>query len=602
MLRLWVWAVTLARLGPGNLARVAVYRLALRLGLHPVQRLWAPVAAPPFLRPPAGPQGQRPRNGDWDRSLVWFGWFRQPLPAGPPDWFANPFSAAPQPDATLPWWQIADFGAGDIKGQWELSRFDWVLIWAMAAALGDQAALTRLNGWLADWARANPPFRGPQWKCGQETAFRVIHLATAAWVLGQDDRPEQGLVDLLAAHLCRIAATLPYAVAQQNNHATSEALALFVGGSLLQGRHPQAACWAGKGLRQLERLAQRLILPDGTFSQYSVSYHRLMLDSYALAEAWRRHRALPAFSGPLHLRLCAATDWLWSLTDPATGDAPNIGATDGARLLPITAGALRDFRPSVHLAAALFRGADAFGPGPWTAPLAWLGIPPGQPCARPPGRSHPDGGFDILRIGSTMAVMRVPRFRFRPGHADALHVDLWHDGVNLFRDGGSYSYNAPGADWFASTAAHNTITFDNRDQMPRLGRFLFGAWLRADAREEVRAEGETLVAGAAYTDAQGARHQRRLVLGPRYLICDDVISGRFATACLRWRLVPGDWQAEGHGLRGPGMVMGFVLDGRPVTPSLGITQESRHYGQKVSLPLAFLTVDRPARLRTWVRF
>jgi len=40
-----------------------------------------------------------------------------------------------------------------------------------------------------------------------------------------------------------------------------------------------------------------------------------------------------------------------------------------------------------------------------------------------------------------MALLRYPRFRFRPSHADVLHVDLWVDAVNVLRDGGTFSYH-----------------------------------------------------------------------------------------------------------------------------------------------------------------
>jgi hypothetical protein len=97
-----------------------------------------------------------------------------------------------------------------------------------------------------------------------------------------------------------------YAIGQQNNHGTSEAAALFIGGSFLAGRDPRAASWARKGWRWLEERAATLIERDGSFSQYSVTYHRVMLDTYALAEAWRRHRDLPAFSDRLQARLSSA--------------------------------------------------------------------------------------------------------------------------------------------------------------------------------------------------------------------------------------------------------------------------------------------------------
>jgi hypothetical protein len=593
---------TFARLGLGSIARVATYRLGLNSGRHPVQRLTASVAMPPFFRPCENAGAVAEPNGVWDDRLWWFSWHHAPLTEGPPDWFINPFSEESQPDATRDWWRIPDFGAGDIKGLWELSRFDWVAAWATKAAQGDAAALERLNQWLADWAGRNPPYMGPNWKCGQESSIRVMHLVTAAWILGQARAPESGMVDLVRTHLQRIAPTMSYAIGQQNNHGTSEAAALFIGGSFLAGHDPRAEAWARKGRRWLEERAATLIEPDGSFSQYSVTYHRLMLDTYTLAEAWRRQHGLPAFSARLGARLAAATEWLWAITDAKTGDAPNIGANDGARLMQLTGCDYRDFRPSVQSAAALFCDADAFGPGPWNTPLHWLGVAEGILRPAPRNQSYDDGGYHVLHIGAAMAVLRYPRFRFRPSQADALHLDLWHNGSNLLRDAGTFSYNAEDANWFSGTAAHNTVTFDGRDQMPRLGRFLFGEWLKADAVEPVRDDGVAATAAAAYTDALGARHHREITLTADGLLCRDTISGTFQEACLRWRLAPGEWRLEGDTVRCGTYSIYIEIDGVPITPTLSTTMESRYYQHKAEIPEVSIKVNRPANLSSKVTF
>ena len=595
-------ARTYARLGPTSIARVAAYRLGLKTGRHPVQRLKAPVAQPPFFRAFDTRSPQADPNRAWDDSLRWFGWHSARLPAATPDWFANPFSATAQPDATRDWWRIPDFGSGDIKGLWELSRMDWAVAWATAGACGDTLALERLNLWLADWTDRNPPYKGPNWKCGQEASIRVMHLITAAWVLGQHDNPEAGLINLLRGHMQRIAPTMSYAIGQQNNHGTSEAAALFIGGSFLAGRDLRADAWAHKGRCWLEERAANLIEADGSFSQYSVTYHRLMLDTYSLAEAWRCHRGLPEFSLQLRKRLAVATDWLWAMTDAETGDAPNMGANDGARLLQLADIDYRDFRPSIQLAAALFQGADAFGPGPWAAPLHWLGVADGKPCTKPSSKSFDQGGYHLLRNASAMAVLRYPRFRFRPSQADALHVDLWHDSINVLRDAGTFSYNTAGGEWFASTAAHNTIEFDERDQMPRLGRFLFGDWLKAEAVEPVLDDGVNVSAAAQYTDACGARHHRAVTLSTNSFICVDTISGTFRNALVRWRLAPGDWQKEGDTVRNGNYSISLELDGVPVLPTLGTTLESRYYFNKSEIPEISYKMSGPGSLVTKVSF
>ncbi|QBK30804.1 heparinase II/III family protein [Roseitalea porphyridii] len=593
---------TYARIGPASIARVAAYRLGLMTGWHPALRLSAAVPARPFFRA-SERRGDVPSpNKAWDDALHWFGWYQRPLPSDTPNWFGNPFSETRQPDASRDWWRISDFGAGDIKGLWELSRFNWVLAWSTKAADGDTAALKRMNHWLADWARENPPYKGPNWKCGQEASIRVLHLVASAWALGQDRAPEPGLVDLTAAHLQRIASTISYAIGQQNNHGTSEAAALFIGGSFLSGSDPRAETWARTGRRRLEERAATLIEPDGSFSQYSVTYHRLMLDTYALSEAWRRHRGLPEFSTRLRNRLAAATDWLWSLIDSKSGDAPNIGANDGAHLLQLTGADYRDFRPSVQLAAALFRGADAFGPGPWMKPLRWLEVADGKSIASPHSQSFNHGGYHVLRIGSAMAVLRYPRFRFRPSQADGLHVDLWRDGINLLRDAGTFSYNAEDSEWFSGTAAHNTIEFDGRDQMIRLGRFLFGDWLSAQSVEAVRDDGDAVTAAAAYTDAKGARHHRTITLTADGMLCRDVISGNFREACLRWRLAPGQWQLDDTIIRSGTCSISIEVDGVPMPPTIGATMESRHYHHRAEIPFISVKVNRAATIVTEITF
>jgi hypothetical protein len=593
---------TLARLGAGNIARVALYRAGLRSGRHPVQRLAHPVPQGPFFMAPTPRDGLPAPNRSWAHETLHFGWYRQPLPDGPPDWFANPFSDLPQPDAARDWWRIPDFGAGDIKGLWELSRLDWAVAWGTQAARGDAQALGRLNLWLSDWAARNPPYKGPNWKCGQEASIRVMHLCLVAWLMGQDRQPAPGLVALLVCHLQRVAPTVSYAIGQANNHGTSEAAALFIGGTLLEGHDPRAAHWARKGRRLLEDRAQALIEPDGSFSQYSVTYHRLMLDTYSLAEAWRRHRALPAFSQGLRARLAAAATWLHAMTDAQGGDAPNIGANDGARLMPLTDGGYRDFRASVQLGMALFRGLRAYAAGPWDAAPGWLGIALPGDRATPPSQSFDDGGYHVLRRDGTLAVIRYPRFRFRPGQADALHVDLWHNGRNLLRDAGTFSYNADGAEWFGGTGAHNTVEFDGRDQMPRLGRFLFGDWLVADGVAPLRETDQGLVAAAGYRDRQGAQHHRHLTLGAGRLLCTDRIEGRFATACLRWRLAPGDYVIDGTQVSDANLCLRITSKGAPAHLRLTHAPESRHYQHQTDIPVLEVTFDGPATVTTEVLF
>lgn len=608
-------ARTALALGLPNIARAACYRLGVRLGLNPVRRLQGETPTGPFFTHSLLTALPIPVVADWGTSAQLFS--RWPLALGddPPDWLTNPLTGQRMPSPERPWWQIPDFDpvVGDIKLIWELSRMDWVLALAQRARQAEPGALDRLNAWLNDWCMLNPPYRGPNWKCGQEASIRVMHLACAALVLGQVSEVPVGIRALVKLHLQRISPTLRYAMAQDNNHGTSEAAALFIGGSWLALLgDSMGAKWATEGHYWLENRARRLIGEHGSFSQYSLNYHRMMLDSFCLAECWRRALGLPTFSATWSARALAATRWLHVLIDPSTGDGPNVGANDGARLLQLTPTTYRDYRPSVQLAMVLFSGVRAYGQrGPWDYGIQWLGLDLPEAVVAPPASLQADdGGFMVLRRNTAMVLMRYPRFQFRPSQADALHVDLWQGGHAILRDAGTYSYNTE-AQWiqyFGGTAGHNTVQFDDRDQMPRLSRFLIGEWLRTEQLEPIHSASAGVQAGAGYRDSAGARHHRRVILENERLVVIDQVQGFVRRAVLRWRLAPGDWQLES--ITGTDASHDWQMTNstghrvilRSSTPvkrcSLEQGWESLHYLEKKPVPVLELEITQSGTLTT----
>lgn len=617
MTSLFTKAQTAWSLGARNLSRAVGYNLSLKLGLNPVRRLKAATPRGIFFRMPSLKAAVAiPVVTGWQSEALLFSHWPFPISDTPPDWLANPFNGQRIAEPERDWWQIPDFdtAVGDIKLIWELSRFDWVLPFAQRAHKGDPLAFDRLNAWLADWCEHNPPYKGPNWKCGQEASIRVMHLAMATLILGQVRSASPSLRDFVQLHLQRIAPTLQYAMAQDNNHGTSEAAALFLGGSwLVAVGVPEGEGWALMGTRWLEDRAARLIGPQGSFSQYSLNYHRMMLDTLCITEVWRRHLELPPFSVRWQSRALAATQWLHQMVNPDNGDGPNVGANDGARLLQLTDTPYRDYRPSVALAMALFAGQRAYmQPGLWEHALQWLGV--ATPLAvAPPPQSYvaDDGGFAVLRCGHAMALLRYPRFRFRPSQADALHLDLSLGQDNLLRDAGTYSYNTEPqwVNYFGGTASHNTVQFDDRDQMPRLSRFLFGDWLKADGVETLPGSAQFTQFAAGYKDSRGARHHRVVSLYLGRLLVVDQVQGFTSKAVLRWRLQPGDWRLapSQQGLQlvlgSEGVITLTVFATVPVLRcELVQGWESRHYLEKTPVPVLEVEVQQSCTLTTEVHW
>ena len=607
-----VKASTLWALGPRNLLRVTTYRALLRLRLHPVQWVSAPVlptgefySAAPSVSVPIGPDVTE------NPALLFFGWY-QPTSIAPPDWHQDFLTLQRIAQPSLPWWRIGDFGSGvsDIKNVWEASRMDWVLNFAVHARQGEVMAIDTLNSWLRDWATRNPAYLGPNWKCGQEASIRVIHLAVAALILGQETIAPAPLRSLIELHLNRIAPTVGYAVGQDNNHGTSEAAALFIGGSIL-ARHGgrKARDWSEMGRALLAERVARLVDSDGSFSQYSVNYHRLLLDTLNLVEVWRRANGLEVFDNTVGLRAAAATHWLHGMTNPESGDAPNIGANDGANMLPLTAAGIRDFRPSVQLGAALWLGQNAYPTSDvCRSVLSLLRIP--IPASEMPAASsalHAQGGYALIRRNVPLAplvVMRFPRYRFRPSHADPMHVDLWVGTRNVLRDGGTFSYAADQCwqDYFFGMRSHNTVQFDDREAMPRLSRFLWGKWLTTTNFGGIEEHRHATCFAASYRDWCGATHERRVALTDDALVVVDTVSAFATRAVLRWRLAPGPWNLDGLVARNGEEALTVSADVPIACIRLVEGWESREYQKRTTLPVLEFEIARPGTITSEYRW
>lgn len=512
-------------------------------------------AAPPFLFDPAVRPAQAGRLRAWDtdgRSPCALaeeladGRFRlfglEPQSLGmPPRWHRNFLSGRDLPHDRH-WSQIGDFGHGDIKTVWELSRFGFAFTLVRSYwRTGDERYPELFWRLLEDWRQQNPPNQGPNWKCGQEASLRLMAwcFALYGFLDAQATTPEriEALAQMIAFSGTRIEATLSYALGQKNNHGISEGAGLWTIG-LLFPEFARASRWRELGRRVLESQAEELIYDDGSFSQHSVNYHRVMVHDLLWAVQLGARNNAP-LSAALSRRLAQAGRWLAAIQDRVSGGTPRYGAADGALVLPLSNCAAADYRPVVQSLAYLAEGRRRFDAGPWDEDLFWLF---GPEAAETPVEasvsedlSAAQGGYYTLRSDTGLVFTRcVTSFRHRPSQADLLHVDLWWQGQNIALDPGTYSYNAQGV-WdnaFSRTRRHNTVEVDGVDQMDQVGRFLWLPWATGRVNRRAGSAGGAI----AYWEGEhhgyrrlpsGARHRRAIVrLGAEHWVVLDAIEGR----------------------------------------------------------------------------
>ncbi|WDP88907.1 MAG: alginate lyase family protein [Desulfobacter sp.] len=617
---------TIKDLGLWSILNLLGYRLGCSLGLYkrfgPLKEI--PTGIKFFFEAKSGVLKDFD-HGEWEERIIQRSnqilngqldyYSRWPVKAGnPPDWLHDPFSGNDQ-NAEVHWSKIDEFKDGDIKNIWECSRFQWMLPLAQAYRLtGNPVYVETINAWLVDWVDKNPINMGPNWKCGQETAIRTLTLLLTGKLLSSDNKFVPGLVCLIECHCDRILMTIRYALSQNNNHATSEAAALFVGGAWLlsfskdEALMEKASRWMGKGRRLLERLVPKLVAQDGSFSQHSLNYHRLLLSTLSLVECFRLWFNMPPFSSLYRSRCKAAANWLSRFVDDVTGDAPNIGPNDGAFLYDLFGCVYRDYRPTVAVASILFNRRNKY---PLLQGMRFV-----QTCLNLPEYQISDysdqedcilngGGYVLLNSGRTKAFIRYAQFKFRPSHADCLHLDIWHNGVNVLRDGGTYSYNTDSDlyRYFSGTASHNTVQFDDRDQMPRIGHFLFGNWLRMRNISDLIINDDSKQWIGSYQDYKGCFHRRAVEVYRQRLRVVDDIEGFERNATLRWRMLPGKWNLDGNRCEGNGMRFCITSNRAPIEISIEKGWESRHYLEKEELRVLTVKVCKNvSRIITDIEF
>lgn len=491
------------------------------------------------------------------------------------------------------WSEIGAFAGGDIKGVWELSRFGWA--YALVRAWGKTGDRRFADGFwrlFEDWCEMNPPNAGANWMCGQEAAIRLMAVVFAAEHLPLTESQREMVARFVRVTGRRIAANLDYALSQKNNHGISECAGLITAGLLLPD-DVEAGGWLALGLSKLETQCAELVYPDGSFSQHSLVYHRVLL----LQLCWAALRLRSAGQSEPAWLIAAgrrATDFLATITDAASGEAPLYGANDGANILPLSACAFTDMRPAVQLGAAVFHGARQYAVGTWDEPAQWLVEGFDQLPLRGvdvPERWHAaEGGlFQLWRGGDRLTMRCSTRFRHRPSQADIGQVDVWLGGARVAIDGGSYSYNSKARfTTLGSAREHNALTLEGREPMRKAMRFLYLPWPRGDAVEVVGG-------GLRYTPHVwrdlGAIWSR--TVQPRaeggYRVQDRLegVAGR--TVRWHWRLAPGDWVLDGDNCMLSAKVPNATLRWSRVSglaaklveadPQSAAGWESRHYGE-----------------------
>ncbi|WP_428665394.1 alginate lyase family protein [Runella sp.] len=415
------------------------------------------------------------------------------------DWLTNPTNGF-RYDATKHWTQIADFSptAGDIKYIWEKSRFAFLYPLIRFDFHCKEDLSETVFAEIDSWVVANPINYGPNWRCSQEISLRLLNWTFALNYYKNSsaltEERFQRIMHVIYWQMRHVEANIDFSrIAVRNNHAITETLTLYLVG-LLYPFFPESERWKMLGKRWFEEEIAYQIYEDGTFLQFSMNYHRVVIQlltwGIRLAELNGER-----FENVVYERAQKSLEFLRTGQDEKTGWLPNYGNNDGALFFPLSDAHFRDYRPQLNALAAVLK----IEKGNWEDSF-WYGLNPtpyraGEPIARPTGEGwvgFNQGGYYTLRDADTLTFIRCGAYKDRPFQADDLHLDIWVNGKNILRDAGSYLYNTDEkwTKYFAGTASHNTVMLGNYDQMQKRPRFVWYHWVK-EAKGQWQTESST---------------------------------------------------------------------------------------------------------------
>ncbi|WP_333736595.1 heparinase II/III family protein [Streptomyces sp. IBSBF 2806] len=506
--------------------------------------------------------------GEADRLMsghaVFFGVARDDM--ADPDWCHDPKTGR-----RAPWGYAFDVpyrdeeAVGDVKQIWEPSRHQYLTVLAAAYAVtGDERYAERVGAHLRSWWAANTPLRGVHWTSGIELGIRLLSWVWIRRLLDGWPGAAALFEDNPAAlnqiwHHQRWLAAFPSRGSSANNHVVAEAAGQFAAACAF-GWFPSSPRWRADALRSLERQLRANTFGSGLNRELATEYHGLVLELglAAVAEADAAGVAVPA---SVRLVLLRMTDALAAVVDDRLRPPRQGDADDGHGLVV-------DGPDTDRWASLLATGDAVFGRLDWwpavtgadvrTPLLAALVRPYAKGAAasavsRPASRpAHfADAGMTVLRgpggiwcrcDGGPHGFLSIAAH----AHADALSVEVRHDGVDVLADPGTFCYHGQ-PEWrryFRSTLGHNTLELDGADQSVSGGPFL---WTR-QARSRVLvadtsgASGGGTVRWAAEHDGyRPSVHRRRVELASasrELTVVDEVHGGPRRAVRLAFHLGP----------------------------------------------------------------
>ncbi|NOX97891.1 MAG: hypothetical protein GXO98_07545, partial [Nitrospirae bacterium] len=369
----------------------------------------------------------------------------------------------------------------EVKVPWELSRFQHLNILGQAYTLTKHRKYAEeFSNQIADWIKNNPIGLGVNWRCTMDVAIRAVNwLVTMEYFHNEDTFSQDFLKEFYLSiyeHGKFIRNHLEYSPKLTGNHYLADIAGLFFI-AVYCPFFRESKKWQEFTLNELSQEIEKQVYPDGCNFEASVSYHRFVLEMLFYSELLGK-RAGIEFPENYKNKIRKMFEFSLYCVKP-NGMAPQIGDNDNGRFLIFCKKPVLEHKYLLTLAAMHYKDSQfklsefdfdeeafwVFGP---SGKKSWDDLPYREKPLN--SKAFPDAGWYIMRDENNYCFISCgPNGQHGNGghaHNDKLSFELTLNGQDVIVDPGTYVYlpYPEKRNRFRSTAYHNTIAFDNREQ------------------------------------------------------------------------------------------------------------------------------------------
>jgi hypothetical protein len=453
--------------------------------------------------------------------------------------------------------QCMRFDGSDVKVPYELSRLQFLPILGKAHLItGEQRYRKVAKDLVSHWIQSNAAPVGVNWTMAMEAALRAMSVCFLLNLLspfGPEEQPWLSTVThSLAQHLLYIEANIEFSHLLTSNHYLSDIVGLYCLSMFLEGEGMAAR--RREYRQRIETEMARQVYEDGGDYEASTGYQVLVTQLFTTALLLMRSESSAPVRPAFVMRLRMMFQFLDTVAS-TSGELPHVGDCDDGR----TELLLDDLQQMTHCPVAernslkvsrlLGLGQRLFGVGAGPGDdAAWYGFTDGAraPYSEPqlnlgsscPIKVLPNSGIGVLKHGSAdLLFFAIPNGIFGKGshtHNDKLSFVLRVGGQEVLCDSGTgcYTRDVATRNRFRSTAAHNTLLIDGKEQnhigTGPLGLFILGNEAAVNSMQAgSEAQGYFLRASHTGYRSLGVKHTRtvRATSCEKFFVIEDELEG-----------------------------------------------------------------------------